>query len=153
MIECSTVEKFFLSYMSKALRYEMRDAVKTSNEAFKIKANLNFEESRAQEIESYLTEIEYSSQVSPEWHLKKKLACVLKPVKAYSLLKAYRAITIEKTTAKIYLHEAVQLSQLTSVRDKLIVQRQIKTIIYRRFICLQAIGYERRQNMYKGIDG
>jgi hypothetical protein len=104
--------KGFLSYMSTALRYEMRDAVKTSNENFKIKANLSFEESRAEEIENYLTEIEYSPQVSPEWHLKKKLACVLESAKAYNFLKAYRSIAIERDTAKIHLHKAVQLSQL-----------------------------------------
>ena len=89
----------------------MRDAVKTSNKSFKIKANLSSEESRAVEIENYLTEIEYSTQVSPEWHLKKKLACVLESVKAYNFLKAYRSIAIEDDTAKIYLHKAVQLSQ------------------------------------------
>jgi hypothetical protein len=38
----------------------MRDAVKTSHETFKIKANLSQEESRAEEIEDYLTAIEYS---------------------------------------------------------------------------------------------
>jgi len=104
-------KKGFLSYMSKALRYEMRDAVKTSNESFKIKANLSFEESRAEEIENYLTEIEYSSQVSPEWHLKKKLACVLESAKAYNFLKAYRSIAIEGDTAKIHLYKPVELSQ------------------------------------------
>ena len=103
--------KGFLSYMSTALRYEMRDTVKTSNENFKIKANQSSEESRAEEIENYLTEIEYSAQVSPEWHLKKKLACVLEAAKAYNLLKAYISIAIEGDIAKIYLHKAVQLSQ------------------------------------------
>ena len=104
--------KGFLSYMSKAFRYEMRDVVKTSNESFKIKANLSQQESRAEEVENYLTEIEYSTQVSPEWHLKKKLACVLESTKAYNLLKAYRSITIESGVAKIYLQKSVDLSPL-----------------------------------------
>ncbi len=104
--------KGFLSYMSTALRYEMRDAVKTSNETFKIKANLSSQENRASVIENYLTEIEYSTQVSAEWQLKKKLACVLQSTKAYDLLKAYRSIAIEGHTAKIHLHKAVELSQL-----------------------------------------
>jgi hypothetical protein len=104
-------KKGFISYMANAFKKEMRDAVKTSNESFKIKANLNQEESRAEEIENYLTEIEYSPQVSPEWHLKKKLACVLEATKAYNFLKAYRSIAIEGDMAKIYLHKAVQLSQ------------------------------------------
>ena len=104
-------KKGFLSYMSTALRYEMRDAVKTSNESFKIKANQSLEENRAEEIENYLTEIEYSSAVSPEWHLKKKLACVLESTKAYNFLQAYRSITIEGDIAKIHLYKPVQLSQ------------------------------------------
>ena len=104
--------KGFLSYMSKALRYEMRDVVKTSNESFKIKANLSQQESRVEEVENYLTEIEYSTQVSPEWHLKKKLACVLESTKAYNLLKAYRSITIESGVAKIYLQKSVDLLPL-----------------------------------------
>lgn len=104
-------KKGFLSYMSKAFTYEMRDVVKTSNETFKIKANLDSEDSRIEEIESYLTEIEYSTQVTPEWHLKKKLACVLEPTKAYKLLKAYRSISIEGDTAKIYLDKIVELSE------------------------------------------
>ena len=104
--------KGFLSYMSKAFRYEMRDVVKTSNESFKIKANLSQQESRVEEVENYLTEIEYSTQVSPEWHLKKKLACVLESTKAYNLLKAYRSITIESGVAKIYLQKSVDLSPL-----------------------------------------
>ena len=104
--------KGFLSYMSKALRYEMRDVVKTSNESFKIKSNLSQQESRVEEVENYLTEIEYSTQVSPEWHLKKKLACVLESTKAYNLLKAYRSITIESGVAKIYLQKSVDLLPL-----------------------------------------
>ena len=39
------------------------------------------------------------------WNLKKKLACVLESAKAYSLLKAYRSITIEGDIAKIYLQK------------------------------------------------
>jgi hypothetical protein len=36
----------------------------------------------------------------------------LESAKAYNFLKAYRSIAIEGDTAKIYLHKAVQLSQL-----------------------------------------
>jgi len=105
-------KKGFLSYMAKAFAYEMRDAVKISNENFKIKANLNLEESRAGEIENYLSEIENNRQVTPEWHLKKKLASVLESTKAYNFLKAYRSIAIEGDKAKIHLYKPIQLSQL-----------------------------------------
>ncbi len=48
-------KKGFISYMTNAFKKEMRDAVKTSNESFKIKANQSLEESRSEEIEKYLT--------------------------------------------------------------------------------------------------
>jgi len=105
-------KKGFLSYMAKAFAYEMRDANKINNETFKIKANVSIEERRVQEIENYLTEIEYSTRVSPEWHLKKKLACVLAPAKAFDLLKSYRSINIEESIAQIHLTKAVELNDL-----------------------------------------
>jgi hypothetical protein len=72
--------------MSQAFRYEKRDAVKISNTSFRIRANLDEGEQTIQKQEKYLTELEYSLQVSPEWHLKKKLASVLERSKSYKLL-------------------------------------------------------------------
>ena len=115
-------KKGFLSYMAKAFAYEMRDAVKISNENFKIKSNLNLEESREGEIENYLSEIENNRQVTPEWHLKKKLASVLESAKAYNFLKAYRSIAIEGDTAKIHLNKPIELTE----NDKEIILSQIK---------------------------
>ena len=76
----------------------------------KITANLSSEETRVEEVEKFLTEIEYSPQVSPEWHFKKKLASVLEKNKAYFLLKAYRSIAIEDGIARLNLYKSVDLT-------------------------------------------
>ena len=115
-------KKGFISYMSKAFSYEMRDAVKVSNNTFKIKANQSPEQVRAGEIEQYLEEIESSTWITPEWHLKRKLANVLAPQKAYDMLQAYRSISIEGERARINLTEKVELSPL----DKETILKQIK---------------------------
>lgn len=115
-------KKGFLSYMGIAFKKEMRDANKINNETFRIRNNLTLEERRGQEIEKYLTEIEYSLEVSPEQHLKKKLASVLAPIKAYDLLKSYRSITIEEGVAKVKLCKAIDLSPV----ELEIVLNQIK---------------------------
>ena len=116
-------KKGFLAYMSQAFRYEKRDAVKTSNTSFKIKANLDEGEQTIQKQEKYLTELEYSLQVSPEWHLKKKIASVLERSKAYKLLTSYKSLEInEEGVCRIELSRAVELTS----NDKEIILNQIK---------------------------
>ena len=44
--------------------------------------------------EKYLSEIESCLQVSPEWHLKKKLTSVLDRSRAYALLTSYKRIEL-----------------------------------------------------------
>ena len=103
-------KKGFISYMSKALEYEMRDAVQTSGENFKIKANqTDIEQQKAKE-ESYLSEIENSQQVTPEWHLKKKLANILDRSKAYKLLQGYRYLEIHQDRA-VMTHKSLELTE------------------------------------------
>jgi len=108
-------KKSFLIYMAKAFQHEMRDEVKVSNENFKIRDN---------KTEKYLTEIENSLQVSPEWHLKKKLVCVLKPEKAYQLLKSCKKMEVvgKSSIFQIQLERYVELSQL----EKEIILNQVK---------------------------
>lgn len=115
-------KKAFLSYMSKAFTYEMRDAVKTDNETFKINNNKTTKMVTHEEQETYLAEIEYSLQVSPEWHLKKKLACVLEPSKSYELLTAYKGVSQEGTNFVINLNKNVELSNI----EKEIILKQVK---------------------------
>ena len=116
-------KKGFLAYMSQAFRYEKRDAVKINNTSFRIRANLDEGEQTIQKQEKYLTELEYSLQVSPEWHLKKKLASVLERSKAYKLLTSYKTLEINKGgECRIELSRAVELTS----NDKEIILNQIK---------------------------
>jgi hypothetical protein len=115
-------KKAFLSYMSKAFTYEMRDAVKTGNEDFKINNNKTCKEISLEEQEKYLTEIEYNLQVSPEWHLKKKLACVFDTGKSYALLRAYRSIAQEGSVFTLLLDRYVELTKA----DRDIILAQVK---------------------------
>jgi len=104
-------KKGFLSYMSHAFRYEKRDAVKINNTDFRIRANLDSSEQTLQIQEKYLTELEYSLQVSPEWHFKKKLASVLERNKAYNLLTSYKGLELEEGVCKLILTKHVALTE------------------------------------------
>ena len=115
-------KKGFMSYMTKCFQYEKRDAVKISNENFRIKANMNNAEKFKENQEKYLSEIEYNLQVSPEWHLKKKLASVLNRNKAYKLLKAYKSFSREGGVFYLQLTRPVELTE----HDKGIILNQAR---------------------------
>jgi hypothetical protein len=112
----------FMSYMSKVFSNEMRNPIKINNESFKIKNNLTAEELDFKEQEKFLSKIEYSLYVSPECHLKKKLACVLEPSKSYELLRAYRSASLEESVFTISLDKHVELSKA----EKEIILKQVK---------------------------
>jgi DNA-binding Lrp family transcriptional regulator len=126
-------KKGFLSYMSKAFKYEMRDALKVSNETFRIKRNSKIEDQDIQEQlkndeettrqEKYLTELESRREVTAEMHLKKKLACVLEKSKAYKLLTAYKFGKRVGEGYELYLSRAVP--ELTE-HDKKLILEQVK---------------------------
>ena len=116
-------KKGFLSYMSKVFAYEMRDAVKINNDSFRIKNNQSKEEQDASQHEEYLTKIEYSLEVSPEWHFKKRLATVLPRNKAYNLLKSFNKLEIEQGgICRIILNQSVELTN----HDKQIILTEVK---------------------------
>ena len=116
-------KKGFISYMSKCFQYEMRDAVKVSNETFKIKANSNKTEQESVVQEKYLSEIENSLQVSPEWHLKKKLTSVLERSKAYNLLTSFKRLEIcQEGKCSLILTKHIELTEI----DKKIILGQIQ---------------------------
>lgn len=114
----------FLSYMGKAFAYELRDAVKISNNGFRIKNNLTSEEINYREREKYLAEIENNPGNSPDLQLKRKLAAVLNPAQSYGLLKAYNYITRVGKTAYLYLNKHIQLSEL----DRKIILKQVQGV-------------------------
>ena len=114
--------KGFIAYLSKILRFEKRDPVKISSINYYITANQTTEEKEIQKQEKYLSEIEYSLQVSPEWHLKKKLAAVLERSKAYNVLTSFKSFNIREGKALMRLNKHVELSGL----DKNIILNQIQ---------------------------
>ena len=82
---CSKAQ--FIAYFGKCLRFEMRDAVKTGNDNFRIKANITpinqKEIDREKQIEQYLAKIEQQAiaYICSENQLKARLANVLVPLR------------------------------------------------------------------------
>ena len=107
-------KKGFMSYMSKVYQHEMRDAVKVSDESFKIKNNQSQTEQEASHHEQYLTKIENNRDTSLSSVLARKLAGVLEPSIAYKFLSGAsfprNNIPTDNNTLKIKLHKKIELS-------------------------------------------
>ena len=105
----------FINYMGKALTYEMRDAVKISNESFKIKSNVTAEEITAKVREEFLSEIEDSRDTSLKMQLSRKLAGILEPSIAYNFLISSSFIDntefLKTDCFRINLHRKLELSR------------------------------------------
>jgi len=105
----------FIKYMGKALAHEMRDAVKISNESFKIKSNITAEEIVTQAREEFLNEIENSRDTSPKMQLSRKLAGILEPSIAYDFLMSASFVdniaSLKTDSFKIILRKNLTLSQ------------------------------------------
>ena len=105
----------FINYMGKALTYEMRDAVKISNESFKIKSNVTCEGIMAKVREEFLSEIENSRDTSPKMQLSRKLAGILEPNIAYDFLMSAGFVdnpeSLKVGSFKIILRKNLTLSQ------------------------------------------
>ena len=112
----------FIAYMTQVLKYEKRGEVKISGEDYYITANQTEQEKEVRKQEKYLTEIEYSLQVSSEWHLKKKLAAVLERSKAYNLLTSYKSLEITEGRAVMKLTRDIKLTNT----DKEIILSQVQ---------------------------
>ena len=115
--------KGFIAYLAKILTYEKRDPVKISSTNYYITANQTDSEKEIRKQEKFLTDIEYSLQVSPEWHLKKKLAATLQRAKAYNILTSWKSLEITKEgIAKLSLTKPAFITEI----DKKIILSQIK---------------------------
>ena len=105
----------FIKYMGKALAHEMRDAVKISNERFKIKSNITSEEIITQAREEFLNEIENCRDTSPKMQLSRKLAGILEPSIAYDFLMSASFVdnteSLKADNFKIILRKKMTLSQ------------------------------------------
>lgn len=148
-------KKGFLAYMTKVYEHELRDAEKTSSETFKIRSNIDSESIEIAKQEKYLSEIESCLQVSPEWHLKKKLASVLDRSRAYALLTSYKRIELGEGSdaGRCILHMQKQIF-LTS-NEKEIILNQIRATHelvgeggeYRQIDTLELKYPERKSNL------
>ena len=115
--------KGFIAYLAKILSFEKRDPVAISSTDYYITANQTNSEREMREQEKYLSDIEYSLEASPEWHLKKKIAAALQREKAYNILTSWKNLEITKAgIAKLSLTKLV----LSTETDKKIILSQIK---------------------------
>ncbi len=125
---CSKAQ--FMAYFGKCLRFEMRDAVKTGNDNFHIKANVTparrEEIDKEKQVQQYLAEVEQKaiSHVCPENQLKARLANTLEPLRSYELLSNIKDFEVFGNTMRIHLRNRIELSS----HDKNIILSQIQCI-------------------------
>jgi hypothetical protein len=102
-----------LSYLTKALINEKRDAVKTSGENYYTLAGKTQEDAILQQEEKYLSEVEEEAinRVSPTNQFRAKLANALERHTAYSFLSAMEFTEVEKNTLKIALKHEIDLTE------------------------------------------
>ncbi|WPX99890.1 DnaA-like domain protein (plasmid) [Candidatus Megaera polyxenophila] len=106
-------KKAFMNYMAKALTYEKRDAVKISNETFRIRTNISADQIIKQKKEAFLSRIEESTDTSLAAQLNRKLASILAPDLAYDFLLAAKFPPHEtSSTLKINLQKSIDLSEM-----------------------------------------
>ena len=98
----------FLNYMGKALAYEMRDAVKTSNETFRIKSNASSEQELEQE--KYLVSLEDNRNSDSETRIRKKIASLFSKEKAYEILTSLSAVRLTRSNLMLQMKKNIYLS-------------------------------------------
>lgn len=121
-------KKAFINYMAKALSYEMRDAVRISNETFRIKSNISSCDTNFKEQEAFLSRIEESRDTSLAAQLKRKLAGVLLPDIAYKFLSAAsfpdKSVSVDSSTFEILLQTGVELND----HQKRLILAQVQSV-------------------------
>jgi hypothetical protein len=115
----------FMNYMAKALTYELRDPVKTSNRAFRIKANISEDQIIKQQKAAFLNKIEESTDTTLAAQLSRKLASILSPDLAYNfLLSAKFPPRVEGNSFEISLQKRIDLSQ----RQYRLILEQVQSV-------------------------
>jgi len=123
-------KKVFMNYMAKALTYEKRDAVKTSNNSFRIRANISNDEIIKQQKEAFLTKLEESTDTNLAAQLSRKLASTLPSDLAYDFLLAAKFPPhAEGNSFQISLQKSIDLSQ----RQYRLILEQVQSV-YGSFI-------------------
>jgi hypothetical protein len=106
-------KKAFMNYMAKALTYEKRDAVKISNETFRIRGNMSKDQILKQQQEAFLSRIEESTDTTLVAQLRCKLASILSPGLAYEFLLAAKfPPRVEGNSFGISLQKNIDLSEI-----------------------------------------
>jgi hypothetical protein len=138
---CSKAQ--FMAYFGKCLRFEMRDAVKTGNDNFYIKANvtpINQKEiSKEKQVQQYLAEVEQKAiiHVCPENQLKARIANVLEPLRSYELLSNIKDFAVVGAIARIYLRAEYQLNRY----ETNLVLSQFKSIYSALEVDIESVEY------------
>ena len=138
---CSKAQ--FIAYFVKCLRCEMRDAVKTGNDNFRIKSNITpinqKEIDREKQIEQYLAKIEKQAiaYVCPENQLKGRLANVLAPLRSYELLSNIKDFVVVGSVVRIYLRTDCNLSQ----HEKDVVLSHVQSIYSTLELDIEIVEY------------
>jgi len=149
---CSKAQ--FMAYFGKCLRFEMRDAVKTSNDNFYVKANvtpINQKEiTKAKQIEQYLAEVEQKAitHVCPDNQLKARLANTLEPLRSYELLSHIKDFAVIGSIVRIYLRAECELSE----HEQNVILTQVQSIYSSPDIEIESVEYL-VENSYQQVNG
>jgi hypothetical protein len=109
----------FMAYMSKALHHEKRDAVKTANINFGIKANdteeIATKRAKDANIEAYLNKVEQRAIVSRDdaIQFRAKLGGTLEPELAYDILSNLSRFNKEGDVFKLIMSKEVEITDFT----------------------------------------
>ena len=148
---CSKAQ--FMVYFGKCLRFEMRDAVKTGNDNFRIKTNITpirvsrrigrkymlREINKRKQVEQYLAEVEQRAitHVCPENQLRARLANTLEAQSSYELLSNIKEFEVVGNTMRIYLNNPAELGY----HEKEVVLSQVKSIYSNSELDIESVEY------------
>lgn len=120
----------FLAYIAKVLTHEKRDAVKTSNDNFYIKANPAGDQRVGGRVgakqDKFLNEIENQAIicVSPENQLKSKLANAFESIKSYEMLLKLNQFKQVNDVMEIHLKNYIDFTN----HDKQIILSEVQAV-------------------------
>jgi hypothetical protein len=149
---CSKAQ--FMAYFSKCLRFEKRDAVKTGNDNFYIKANVTPITQRKidkeNQIEQYLAEVEQIAitHVCPDNQLKARLANTLEPLRSYELLSNIKDFAVIGSIVRIYLRADCELSEY----EQNVILTQVQSIYSSPDLEIESVEYL-VENVCKQVNG
>ena len=138
---CSKAQ--FLAYFGTCLKYEKRDAIKTDNDNFRIKANvtpINQKKiNKERQIERYLAEVEQKAitHVCPENQLKARLANALELIRSYELLSNIKDFAVIGSIVRIYLRAECELSE----HEQNVILTQVQSIYSSPDIEIESVEY------------